>query len=453
MGENVTSRNLRHSRTGFRDESGTWYALDNAGTIMPAVSNSTVTSLFRISATLDEVVNLSALQSALDRTAARFPYFTVELRRGAFWYYFEPHRGGVTVEADGESPSQDYDIKRKGACLYRVRAQGRRVACEFSHALTDGTGGLRFLKNLLSEYFRLRAESVGYAAAAAPANTDPDIYDPDAPPDHEEYEDAYQRYFPGDYPRPGKLPRAFHIASEQLPRHEYRITSGVIPLAPALELSRSLGVSLTELLAAAFLDALQSLWLSYPAHSRKRSLLAVEIPVNMRKFHPTKTNRNFSLFVLATKDMRLGPREFTEMAHRAHYQLRMENDARMIGRQIARNVAGTRNLFVRLVPLWIKDFFAKMLFSSLGDDLLSGFVSNLGSVSLPPGVAEHVERMDFLPAPSAFNKTSASVLSWRGVLYINFGSLAVSRDLERFFFTRLRRLGMPVRVECNLEVD
>jgi hypothetical protein len=444
--------NIHKSRTGFHDETGPWYALDNAGIIMPAVSNAVATSLFRISADLSESVNVAALQEALDRCARRFPYFAVELRRGFFWYYFEPHEGELRVKADGECPSQDYDINRRGHCLFRVRARGHRIACEFSHVLSDGTGGLRFLKNLLVEYFRIRgippktARVSGEGAAA-----DPDLYDLDERPDAQEYEDAYNRYFTEEYPSPSKLPRAFHIRSPQLPRCLYRITCGIVPLDAALAKAKEYGASLTELLAAVFLDALQDIWLAAPAgQRRRRSRLAVEIPVNMRKFYQTKTNRNFSLFVLLTQDMRLGRRDFGEIVSRAHHQLRFETDVRTIAQQISRNVAGSRMLAVRLVPLAVKDFFAKILFSAFGEDLISGFVSNLGEVSLPPETAEHVERFDFLPAPSVFNKTSASVVSWGGSLYINFGSLASSREMERLFFTRLRSLGLPVKVECNL---
>ncbi|MBL8967686.1 MAG: hypothetical protein JNG85_11815, partial [Spirochaetaceae bacterium] len=67
--------NRRKARTGFHDESGPWYSLDNAATIMPAVSDSVVTSLFRVSAELDAPVHLPSLQAALERVAARFPYF------------------------------------------------------------------------------------------------------------------------------------------------------------------------------------------------------------------------------------------------------------------------------------------------------------------------------------------------------------------------------------------
>jgi hypothetical protein len=453
----MNEKNIRKAATGHRDEEGPWYGLDGAGVIMPAVSNAVETSLFRISAELHAPLYLPALQEALDNTAARFPYLVVDLRRGFFWHYLAPHAGPLLVRPDSGSPCQDLDPHRRGTCLIRVRARGRTLACEFSHIVTDGTGGIRFLKNLLVEYFRLtrgRASEGARPSASADSSagspgSDPDLYRLNEAPDPGEFEDAYNRHFPGDYPFPAGLPSAFHLPSDRLPRGRYRVIRGLLSLREALALSRDFHVSLTELLAAAFLEALQGIWTDESAKGgrRPRPRLAVQIPVNMRKFFPTPSNRNFSLFVLVTQDMRLGPRDFPDILSRVHHELRYETDARTIARQIARNVSGTRQFLLRLVPLFLKDPLFRIFFSVFGADILSGFISNLGAVKLPDEFASRIERFDFIPTPSLRNKTNASVLSWGDALVVDFGSLAVSRELERRFFVRLRKLGLQVRVD------
>ena len=44
------------------------------------------------------------------------------------------------------------DIKK---CAFRVICYKNRVAIEFFHALTDGAGGMVFLKSLMAEYTKL----------------------------------------------------------------------------------------------------------------------------------------------------------------------------------------------------------------------------------------------------------------------------------------------------------
>jgi hypothetical protein len=432
------------SRIHHSDWAGTWYALDNAAVIMPSVTRGVDTYLFRLSATVDEALNLAALQRALDRVAARFPYFNVEIRRGLFWHYLEPHEGQVRVMADLASPCQDFEMRRKGTCLLRVKASGRRVACEFSHVLTDGTGGLRFLKNLVAEYFRQRGLEVDAAL-------DADLYDLDAPPSEGETEDAYHRYFPHGYPHPDEEAPAFWIPSAPLRAGEFRVTCGIVPLGPAMAKAKELGGSLTEFLTAVYFEALQSIWLATPPKKRRRWRLAVEVPVNMRKFYPTETNRNFSLFVNPEEDMRLGERSLEDLVARTRHQLRLEIDRPSMARHISRNVGGQLLFFVRALPLFLKAPIMRLLYAFYGDNKVSGVLSNLGPVTLPPALAAHVERFDFIPAPSSTLKTRASMVSWKDFLYISFGSLGRERELERLFFSRLAALGLPVKVECNLE--
>jgi len=436
--------NERLAKISFRDEVGDWYSLDNAALIMPSATDAASTTLFRLSATIDEAIHIPSLQTALENTGRRFPYFCVKLKRGFFWHYMVPHGTVPKVMADQDSPCLDFDM-HAGDILFRVRARESTIACEFSHVLTDGTGGLRFFKNLLVEYFRLRGQ-------VSDISTDPDLYDLGSSPGRGEHEDAYNRHFPGKYPHPSPEKPAFRIQSARLPSGFYRIIRGSIPLAPARDVARKYGVSLTELLSAAYIEALQEVWLATRLRRRRlRPRIAIEVPVNMRKFLDTRTNRNFSLFVHVEQDMRLGSRTFEDILLRIHHYLRYEVDGPSMARQIARNVMGGRMLLIRLIPLALKAPLMRFLYSYYGANKISGVLSNLGPVSLPEAVAGRVRRIDFILGPSTTCTVHASCLSWGSMLYISFGSLVVSRETERLFFVRLRRLGLPVKVECNLE--
>jgi hypothetical protein len=451
-------RNLPRSRTAIHDETGTWYILDNAGIIMPSVTDDVETKLFRLSATLAEDLDGGRLQAALDAVVARFPYFAVELRRGLFWHYLAPLSRRVLIVPDASSPSQDYDVNRRGTCLFRVRTVGRRIACEFHHSLTDATGGMRFLKNLLVEYFRRgAAPSEGTAAPILAQRDDPDLYDLRDNPAPEEYEDAYNRHYREAMPAPDRSRPAFSPRSPCLPRHDYRTIRGLIPLVDALAAAKALGATLTEFLAATYIDALQELWLSrseagapaalgYPA----RPNLVVSVPVNMRRLLSSSTNRNFSLFAFVSQDMRLGRRDFPEIVERAHHQLRFETDAKAMGRQLSRNVSASNSLIFRVLPLPLKTLAFRILFHFFGENLYTAGLSNIGAVCLPQELEDRVEGFDFVPMPTR-DKPEVGIVSWRGLLHVTFGSLASSRELERLFFTRLRKIGLHVRVECNLE--
>lgn len=437
--------NARRARTHFHDETGPYYTLDNAAIIMPAVSDARNTFLFRMSATLDHPVVLSALSAAMGRAAKRFPYFMVELKRGFFWYFLQPMDRVPVPQYDNGPPNMGFRLRHRGEFLFRVRVSGKRIACEFTHILSDGTGCFAFLKCLLIEYFR----ELGVASTLGP--DDMAIGDE---PDPAEYEDAYHRFYKPGVPGPGPVPQAYHIESRLMPVGEYRVTCGIMPVAALAAQAKARGVSITEFLVATYLHALIRIRQADVEAGRKpRPVVSLEVPVNMRKFYPTKTLRNFSLFALPSVDTRLGKWTFDELVAHVHHQLRIEADERRMATQIARNAGGGRKLIVRLFPLALKDFFAHLLFERLGEGMMSGMLSNLGPVSMPPEISPRIERFDFVGAPSKIIKTGASMLSWNGDAHVSFHSMAESREVERLFFSHLSSLGVPVRVECSMEAQ
>ncbi len=441
--KDVSFRNRKHAKTQVIDETGAWYTLDNAAIIMPAINNDVETGIFRMSATLDHPIRYDAMQKALAKAIERYPYYRVELRRGFFWYYFEPSKTLPVLEADEGSPSMGYSIHRRGNLLFRVRIKAHRVAVEFNHTLTDGTGAINFLKTLLVLYFKecgIEVQNTG------------DVLLPGQPISEEEFEDAYHKHYKADIPGPLPLPKAYHLNSKLLDKHTYRVTYAHIPLQPLLDYARQHKASVTEVLVAALMEAYIEAWKRTPPKKRDGNNIAVEVPVNMRKFYPTKTLKNFSLYVMVCLDPRLGNWTFEELVEYVHNVMRIENDERMIARQIARNAGGGRNIIVRLVPLIIKDFFARLFFSTLGQSLITTFISNLGAVTLPEEIAKHVRRFDFIPAPSADTKTNASCLSWQDTFYISFGSRVESTEIEQHFFSRIASLNIPVYIDLHTEV-
>ncbi|MDE5937281.1 MAG: alcohol acetyltransferase, partial [Ruminococcus sp.] len=128
-----------------------WLRLDNAAKLYPAVKTKNWCNVFRLSVTISEKIDPDILQSALNVTVRRFPSISMKLCKGFFWYYLE------ASDAPEVIPEKPYpcskmtpqDLKK---CAFRVLYYECRIAVEFFHSLTDGNGGLIFLKTLLAEY-------------------------------------------------------------------------------------------------------------------------------------------------------------------------------------------------------------------------------------------------------------------------------------------------------------
>lgn len=418
-----------------------WFRLDNAGKVYPAIISHRRTSLFRITASLTERVNVNRLQRTLDKVILRFPYFNVQMKSGLFWYFFETNEHTPLVEQDSRYPCMAMNVKRERMYLFRVRAFSHRISVEFSHILTDGTGALIFLKTLLCEYFK----SMGYDIDAS---EDPYIFIPGEEPDPQEFEDSFKRVYNRKIPFNRRQNRAYHIPHIPDWPGRYNIITAVIPTEQILEVSKRYKVSLTEFLAALLIDSYQDYCLQN-IKKRKFKPIVINIPVNLRPIFKSGTMKNFFIPLEPTIDPRLGHYSFEEILMKVHHYMRHEVDNKVLNQQITRNVKGEMNAIIRILPLVVKNLMLPVIYNVLGENNYSSGLSNLGKVTMPEEISDRIERFEFIPAPSTGLKTKAAVVSYGNKMYISFGRIIREAPIEKLFFRKMRKLGIHIKIESN----
>lgn len=421
-------------------ESGRWMRLDNAAKIYPAASSRRWHALFRLSATLTEPVDPHVLLQAQRRMVRRFPSFYVRLRRGMFWYYLEGVDECAAVEQDGESPCMPLQRREKRGLRLRVRYRGNRIAVEFFHAITDGTGGLCFLKTLVAEYLSLR-----YGVAIPRGDG---VLDCDEPPHGAELDDSFLANA-GDIAIDRTEANAYHLSGDLEPDGFIHLTTACVPLAAVTARAKAFGVSLTAYLTALLIDAACQLQQEDGTARRRRRPVKICVPVNLRRFFPSETLRNFSSYVNPGVETRLGTYTLEEIVQAVHHYMGTEATAKRLGAKFTANVSSERNAALRLAPLFLKNVAMKCAFLMVGDRKTTTILSNLGLVTLPDAMAAHVSRMEFVLGPLSRNPVACAALSYGDTLYLNLTSTLREPALERAFLTRLVRQGVPVRVESN----
>ena len=133
-----------------------WFRLDNAALIFPVVRRRDWSNAFRVSSTLSEDVDPEVLQQAVNALMPRFPSIYVSLHKGFFWYYLQKLKKPPVIRQDKASPLIHMTKKELRRCCFRVLYYRNRLSVEIFHSLTDGTGGLSFLKTLTAEYIALK---------------------------------------------------------------------------------------------------------------------------------------------------------------------------------------------------------------------------------------------------------------------------------------------------------
>ena len=198
-----------------------WFKLDNAAKIYPALSVRKSPPQFRLSANLRSPINYRVFKQAWENLLERCPYFQVYLKRGLFWYYLQRHNNIPSIELMAPVPDLTFDHRKRTSHLLKATIRGNSIALDFSHILTDGNGGIRFLQALIYEYLKLREISVD------PGKNIPLV---GKAPRQEEYEDAFLKYFPGKLPKPDKLKGAFHLSGTSFTNNNFRIIVGELSL-------------------------------------------------------------------------------------------------------------------------------------------------------------------------------------------------------------------------------
>ena len=296
-----------------RDGKPEWYPLDNAGVLYSALQKEKYSAIYRFSAVMAERVDRDALQRAVDKTMPRFPSFGVRIKKGAFWYYFEPNSApGPFVKEDISNPCQPVRFREDNGWLVRFYYYEKRISVEVFHAVSDGGGALVFFKTLLAVYLR----ELGYSIP----NTH-GILDVAEEPRRAEREDAYGRYATVRPRREKRGKKAYQNNGTAEPFYTFNVTMGFCSVARLKEKARGYGVSITEYLTAVLLKVIADK--QHRERPRRERPVALAIPINLRGWFPSETLRNFILTVRPSIDPSLGEYTFEEVLSQVHHYLRL----------------------------------------------------------------------------------------------------------------------------------
>ena len=417
-----------------------WVRLDNAAKIYPAARRKNWSNVYRQSVTLCEDVDTDILKSALEVTVKRFPSIAARLRKGLFWYYLQKVESAPEISEEYSYPlvyMSDAEMRR---CALRIIVYKNRIAAEFFHALTDGTGALIFLKNLLAEYLEQKH------GISIPLEYG--ILDRRAEPREEELEDCFPKNA-GPVPASRRDTNAWHMYGDPQKDGFLHLTCFKLPVAEALGLAHRYNATLTVFMSAVMMKALINLQNEKNPSVKHQRLIKLLIPINLRPLFKSNTLRNFAMYTIPEVDPRLGEYSLEEICKIIQHKMGMEFTAKHMSRVIATNVNDEKNPLVRLIPLPLKNLVMKAVFDSVGEKKACLALSNVGQINLPEVMNPYVERFDFILGVQAAAPYNCGMLSFGNTVYVNFIRNIRDAELERHFYKVLHQLGLPVTVESN----
>ena len=417
-----------------------WYRLDNAALIFPAIIRKNWNNVFRVSVTLKKTVDPEVLDRAIARLKDRFPTCFVRLRNGFFWFYLETVAEAPKARPDYAYPLTHMTRKELKTCCVRFLYYENRIAAEFFHSVTDGTGGMRLLQNLVAEYLELKK------GTAIPREAQ--LVKIEEAPKAEETRDCFL-----SCGAPVSIGRAeetaYRLSGTPEPDGFRHIITGILPTDKLKEKAHEEGVTVTAYLAAVLAEAVCSLQEDREESLRRRKPVKITIPVNLRKTFGKDTMRNFTLAVNIGFDPRLGEYSHGEVCRLMSHQLAAETIPQRMAGRVTKNVELQRSLLIRLIPLPVKKLCMRTVYALSGEKKGCLNLSNMGEIRLPEEMARETERFEFIIGVQYTYPNNCSVVSCKGKTYVNMIRGIRESELERLVFSRLVELGIPVEIESN----
>lgn len=412
-----------------------WDKLDNTAHLFPSIAGESMTNVYRISVTLAEEIQKDFLQQALDIVLPKFDGFNLRLRTGIFWYYFEENgKKAPRVTEENMFPCRFIRQNKNHSYLFRVTYYKSRINLEVFHVLTDGMGGINFLRELTYQYLRLVHPELGEMVGNS-LSVDTSL----------SREDSFVRNYKESKPSGFNKEKAYLIKADKLPAGEFGVMHGMMPVTQLKEVAHRYGASLNEYLVSVFVwSVYQELFHGMPG---KRPI-RVAVPVNLRPYFDSDTTKNFFVMVSASFLPEKEAYTFEEVADIIKESLHAQLNKEHLEDLFSYSVSNQMNKLMRPVPLFLKNLAMRMVYTKSAVANTTT-ITNIGNIRIDERYQHYIEGFQAFIAMSKGQSIKGTICSYGDTLVFTFSSIYSEAVIQKAFFRKIAADGVEVQIETN----
>ena len=405
-----------------------WRKLDNTAKIF-SMEDYTNNNTFRLSVVLKEKVNPSYLKDAVIRTLIDYPSYKVKIRAGFFWNYFEKNDNDVIIEEESEMPCQSINFVMNNDYLFKVTYFDKKINVDMCHMLTDGMGGVIFIKSIIYNYLNIK-------------------YDLDIKVEDKYYDagygrDQYLRRYDKSMFSVDKSKNIFLI------KDKYNIDINktyhyIIDVDMFKKVCKKYNVSVTVLLTSLYVLALYN-----TVYDKKSGRdIYINVPVDMRKHFNVYAFSNFFTCMDIKANINKGNVSFDSVLKQIKSEFGSKLKIENLKGYLSRDVKLGTNVAIRLVPLFIKKPIMKTLEKVVRRSTTT--LSNIGVFSVDDRYEKYIENVLVLVNPGNIQKVKCTICSFNGMLNVTINSNLDNNKFEVEFNRLLEEYIGKIKVESNV---
>ena len=172
--------------------------------------------------------------------------------------------------------------------------------------------------------------------------------------------------------------------------------------------------------------------------------LSIQVPVNMRKFYPSRTVRNFSMYC----GIRIPVNEINDIPTLVKVvakQLKEKSSKESVSKMLTATEKLVNSIL--FVPLVIKLPVARLVYGFIGDKGFTTTLSNIGVVNMPEELAEHIETFDFVLGTAINNRVTCGMVSFKNTTVLSLSKNTVDPSFEERLYALFCSEGIAVEAE------
>lgn len=413
-----------------------WDKLDNTANLFPIIASESTTSVYRLAVTLTEDVDGEYLQQALNIVLPKFDIFNSRLRKGVFWFYFETNgKEAPVVEEENSYPCRFISRYNNKNYLFRVTYYKKRINLEVFHVLTDGMGGVSFLKELTYQYLRIAHKKELGTQVKDELSSETSL----------SREDSYSKNYKKTAARGYKTEKAFKIKGEALGINMLGVIHGYLPIGQLKLAAKKYGLSLNEYLVSVYTYAIYKEKFRGQGNIRP---ITITVPVNLRPYFDSITTKNFFTVVTACFKPTEDEYGFEQILAIVRDSLREQITKENLERLISYGVSNERKLIVRAIPLFIKSFGVKQIYKASAKANTTT-LTNVGNVQILEPYQKYIQHFYTVLSMTEGQNIKVSLISYNQTMVLTFSSGLKETEIQRAFFRKLADDGVEVTVESN----
>lgn len=412
-----------------------WDKLDNTANLFPVIAGESMSNVYRISVTLTELVDHELLQEALDIVLPKFDGFNLRLQKGIFWYYFEENGNPAPkVKEENTYPCRFIVQNKNKHYLFRVTYFKYRINLEVFHVLTDGMGGINFLKELTYQYLRLChpeiREKVGDDLNCGTSLN---------------REDSFIKNYRKSSCKPYQTQKAYLVKGEKLLPGEFGVMHGYMKIPALKEVCHKYGVSINEYLVGVFVYSVyQECLKGMPSDKPIR----VAVPVNLRPYFASNTTKNFFVMVSAEFHPTKEDYTFEEILQTVRESLKAQINKENLEKLFSYNVSNEKVWIARIAPLFLKNLAMKIVYtqSALANTTT---ITNIGNIGVEDVYKPYIEMFHAFLAMSKGQHIKGTICSYDDTLVFTFSYDLQDTGIQKVFFRKIAADGIEVQLDSN----